>query len=460
MTITARNACPTLADPMRTGDGWLARLPPLVRPVTPDQLAGLAELSAAHGNGLVEISKRGNIQIRGLPDPAAAVPIALELDALGFFLPTGVPIAVDPLAAILAPEIDIAGIIDALHARLDQTGLTARLAPKVAILLDLGTAFHVGALTADLRLQFDGGLAHIGLGGNAATARWLGAVKAECAVDAAVAILERLATFGPLARLAGSSSLRDQPAFDAAIADLIVARGAPETREAARSIGRTILPPGREIEAIQAIAFPFGQATAADLSALAEAARNIGIRALAPAPERSLLLAGPTAPLDDVTAFAGRRGFIVSADDRRRFVSACIGNAGCASGHWPARAIASDLAQVVPGLFDGSFSLHLSGCAKGCAHPEPALITLAGIDKGAALVLQGRARDVPSGFVPIDALSDRLIRLGETVERLKRPGETVRSALERIGERAIIEALGEPVGDGSAQYGGKPRLFA
>ena len=69
VTFDRRNACPSLAVPMRTGDGFLARLPPLARALKPEQLGAIAAAAQAHGNGLVEISKRGNLQLRGLASP-------------------------------------------------------------------------------------------------------------------------------------------------------------------------------------------------------------------------------------------------------------------------------------------------------------------------------------------------------------------------------------------------------
>ncbi|MGO8013149.1 hypothetical protein ACC715_36775, partial [Rhizobium ruizarguesonis] len=49
---------------------------------------------------------------------------------------------------------------------------------------------------------------------------------------------------------------------------------------------------------------------------------------------------------------------------------------------------------AAPALFDGSLTLHLSGCAKGCAHSRPAL-TLTGSAEGYVLILNGLAADQP-----------------------------------------------------------------
>src|SRR5690606_24299399 len=120
------------------------------------------------------------------------------------------------------------------------------------------------------------------------------------------------------------------------------------------------------------VAFPFGQVDAAALRALAELAP-----AFAPAPGRALLAVGLGA--DEVADFrthAAALGFITEAGDPRRSVAACPGSPACAAALMPARAIAETALRCAGSLLDGSVTLHLSGCAKGCAHPAPATITL------------------------------------------------------------------------------------
>ena len=39
--------------------------------------------------------------------------------------------------------------------------------------------------------------------------------------------------------------------------------------------------------------------------------------------------------------------------------------------------------------------VHVSGCAKGCAHPGPAALTLVGAEGRYDLVMDGRAGDMP-----------------------------------------------------------------
>ena len=89
-----RGACPSLAAPMRTGDGWLARLS-FTEGLTGAQLAGLAAVAARLGNGLIEVTARGSLQIRGLAEGA---PLAAAVAPLGLPLAEGVPMVTSPLA--------------------------------------------------------------------------------------------------------------------------------------------------------------------------------------------------------------------------------------------------------------------------------------------------------------------------------------------------------------------------
>ena len=442
MTDFRRNACPSLAAPMRTGDGFLARLPPLSRPLSPAELGAIAEAARSHGNGLVEISKRGNLQLRGLASPDATA-LAADLAAAGLDLAEGLPISSDPLAALSKGTRDPAPIIAAIHAGLAQSDIGQKLAPKVALVLDLGTPTAPAGVAADLRLAFRGARTHLGLSGTHASARWIGTVPSDGAVAAALAVLGALAGFGPDARLAGSSALKDaDKTIAAAVGDLLPA-AAPLAAPDIAAIG----PIAGLGQHAGGIAVPFGQADAAALAALARAAADTGITGLAPAPERRLLFCGSAAAVATTLAAAAELGFITDPTDPRRFLFACIGSAGCASGHYPARAVAATAAGPLAPWLDGSLEMHFSGCAKGCAHSDGAALTLCGIDKHAALVLDGRARDGGIGFASPAKLVERLARLAAT----RGAGETARAALDRIGQAGLADAM---TGGASAEHGG------
>ncbi|MGB4907800.1 MAG: precorrin-3B synthase, partial [Tabrizicola sp.] len=71
---------------------------------------------------------------------------------------------------------------------------------------------------------------------------------------------------------------------------------------------------------------------------------------------------------------------------------------GCPQALGDTRTLARQLAPLLP---KGQI-LHLSGCAKGCAHPGPADLTLTATAQGYDLIRHGSASDTPSltGLTP------------------------------------------------------------
>jgi precorrin-3B synthase len=128
------------------------------------------------------------------------------------------------------------------------------------------------------------------------------------------------------------------------------------------------------------LGLPFGLTEAAALLQLADLTGGATLRTT---PWRSFHLQG--AP--DPTPFA-QAGFITDPDDPRRSIAACAGAPACASASVPTRADAAFLASR--GLRD----IHVSGCAKGCAHPA-ATTTLVGAAGRYNLIRHGRADDAP-----------------------------------------------------------------
>jgi sulfite reductase beta subunit-like hemoprotein len=86
-------------------------------------------------------------------------------------------------------------------------------------------------------------------------------------------------------------------------------------------------------------------------------------------------------------------GLILDADDPRLRLEACVGAPACPQGLSGTRTLARALAPHLP----KGMRLHVSGCAKGCAHPGPMALTLVatGPDRF-DLVHAGRAGDPPT----------------------------------------------------------------
>ena len=192
------------------------------------------------------------------------------------------------------------------------------------------------------------------------------------------------------------------------------------------------------------VALPFGHTSAGLLKTLAEMAQALGVDDIRPAPKRTLVaICGTVDQAETLRAKAQTLGLATAPDDPRQAISACPGSPDCAFGHIPARRMAAEIAVTFSGLLDGSLHLHVSGCAKGCAHPAASALTIVGSAAGTGLVLEGTARDEPGAFVQNDRAGRAPASLARLVAAGRRPDETTAQAIQRLGLSALAEAFGQ-----------------
>jgi precorrin-3B synthase len=214
---------------------------------------------------------------------------------------------------------------------------------------------------------------------------------------------------------------------------------APPARPAAEGIGIHRLRHGR---VGLGIGLAFGHADAVTLGRLVNAAEDAGAQGIRTAPGRVLLVVGvePDAARS-LAANAERLGFIVHAGDRRRHIAACAGAPVCASGEISTRALGPAVATAAGPLLDGSLVVHLSGCAKGCAHRGTAALTIVGRGGDCGVILDGSPRDAVCGTIAGESVPASLARLAREVERMHRPGERAADTLSRLGRARVTAAI-------------------
>jgi hypothetical protein len=110
----------------------------------------------------------------------------------------------------------------------------------------------------------------------------------------------------------------------------------------------------------------------------------------------------------------------------------------CASGRIATRDIAETIAAENADILD--FTLHISGCAKGCAHPGPAALTVIGGENGAGLVVNATAKALPAGYRPGYDAARGIGRVAAVIRSARLPGETAAACLTRLGTAGIAEA--------------------
>src|SRR5882672_4935035 len=125
-----RGACPGLSAPMATGDGLLARLTPAGSTISLTAFAGLCAAARTHGNGIIEITSRGSIQIRGL-NAASAPLFAADVASLGIDGSDGIPVVADPLSGLSDSEaFDAHSLAADMRKALAAAPFAARLPAK------------------------------------------------------------------------------------------------------------------------------------------------------------------------------------------------------------------------------------------------------------------------------------------------------------------------------------------
>ncbi|WP_210484221.1 precorrin-3B synthase [Microvirga antarctica] len=413
-----RGWCPDMLRPMATGDGLLVRVHPQVARLTARQADAIADAAARWGNGLLDLSSRGNIQIRGVSE-ATHRPLVEHLIGVGLMdgvrgespyrLTTLSPLAgCDPTDRVDA--LALAQSLETLGQAL--TGLH----PKFSIVVDGGGAVSLADREADLRfVGLTETLLCVGVD-HGHDVRWIGTLAAQSVAPTAGKILAAFSDGGPWAGL----RLRDLTAQDvdgliAALPRQTIAR--PPARAPCRRAGRIAL------GALSAffLAPPYGRCNASMLVAAAEWSRVFGHGDIRLSPFKGLVIrlaSGHSA--DTLAALAREAGFIADPDDSRLRIETCPGIKGCTRGTTPTHEDADLLAAALP----KDLSLHVSGCLKGCARPAPADVTLVGSEGVYAVVLGGTARDKPIIRAGLPSIARRLAATADGTPILRAFEET------------------------------------
>ena len=442
MNALRRGACPSIADPMPTGDGLLARLTPSA-PMSFETFIALCEASQTHGSGVMEITQRGSLQVRGL-SPASALPFARTATALGLGTEGAPAILASPLFGLEAREsLDLPAFVTELRAELTRDPAKT-IGPKVSVLIDGGGALHLDGLQADLRLRVQNAARfHLSIAGDAATSGSLGWVEPDQAIKAIAHVLAAIADRGREARARDLALGAGMSALQASLAGVLAAGSPPPPRPRAEPIGTHRMNDGRVARGI-ALAFGYGEAGL--LKRLALAAARCGAASMRPAPGRALLIIGLTlAAAQEFAAAAAAEGCVVQPDDVRRHVVACAGAPACASAALSTRQLAPSMAQAAKLLLDGSITIHVSGCSKGCAHPGAAALTIVGPDR---LIVRGRACDAPQGRIEPSTLIAGLGRLQEEILGSRLAGEPSAQIMSRMDPERVVESLGGEISHG------------
>ncbi len=346
--------CPGALRPMMSGDGLVVRIRPFNGRLSRAQTQGIAALSQTHGNGIIDLSSRANVQLRGVTSESHA-PLIDGLRTLSLIDPSE---AVESRRNImLTPFSDGDALAPSLTHALAQTGAPA-IPHKFGFAIDTGPSPVLQTASADIRLEraADGTLILVADGMPTGKP-----VKAEESIDEAIALAQWfMQTRTAQTRMA--KMLKDGTPPPA---------GFTTPRQT-----QTYTPvPGPTPQGMLA-GIAFGQITAGAFSALGDIRltpwRMVLLEGVQNPPQLDGLITDPTNPLLRITA--------------------CTGAPDCEQALGQTRPLARTLATHLK----RHQTLHISGCAKGCAHPKAAPLTLTATPNGFDLVKQGRAGDTPA----------------------------------------------------------------
>ena len=372
--------CPGALRPMQTGDGFLVRLRLTGGIVPAAKAQAIAGLALRFGNGLIDLSQRANLQLRGVREVDLPA-LTRALDDLGLIDASAAGEAVrnviaSPLAGLDASAaLDIRPVVAALEARLSGDAALHALPGKFGFVVEDGGALALDGVAGDVRfLAVSGSQFAVFLDG-------CGEEVAACAPDDVPEMAARIA----LAFLAAPGARRMRECAETVRAILQNSRMNPLPRgDGFMRVATQFLPGFHTIGHLPflALAAPFGRLHAHQLAAFATEIRLTPWRVIfAPGLEAAAL-----------PAFAAA-GWIATSDDPRLRAAACPGAPACASATTP---VQDHAAALAPLMSRGNVSLHVSGCAKGCAHHAPARFTLVARAGLYDLVENATATDAPA----------------------------------------------------------------
>ncbi|MWV13049.1 precorrin-3B synthase [Pseudomonas sp. R-28-1W-6] len=377
------SACPGLWRIVSALDGGICRVKLPGGRLSSAQARAVAGAARLCGSGVLELTNRSNLQIRGVREAEHA---ALVQHLLAAGLGPRVAAADDVRNLLLSPAAgrDPAACLD-----------SRPLAEQLLALLQDTPAFH--GLCAKFALQLDGGETLAML--DHPHDLWLSALPggtqlafglAGCPRDPALGVVE--VEQAPLfveailrlfLELAGEHSRMRQLLAELPVADFIARlpfsldRSVPRpTRPEAAVVPLGMHPQAQAGLVMLLAGAPLGRLEAVQLWALADLAEAEGSGELRLTPWQGVLLPDiPSAREDAVAAALGEIGLLLDAREPLSQLLACSGSAACAKGLADTKADALHLAELLR-AGNARPPVHLSGCPRSCAAAHTAPFTL------------------------------------------------------------------------------------
>lgn len=370
--------CPGALRPMRSGDGLLVRVRPHAGAFTLSALHAIAETATRFGSGEIDLTNRGNLQLRGVSDDnfdeAIVAFRAARLIDESAAIEAVRNVVVDPLSGIDPARADVRALAAAFEGTLVDDARLWALPGKFGVSFSGASDPRVGGRAADIMIASDCDRFAVFLDG---------ATDVSCTVSES----DVLAIIGGLALVFLDLSANDPSVRR--MRDAVAVHGAPMIFAKAevhvtRSRGNAEIDPpppvgllgrGEQVFAV-GIGLPFGRIVADQLDRLCEAAAAAKLNDVFTSPQRILVF-----PVNDraravaLIKVADDIGLITAGSDVRLAMDVCPGSPGCKNATTDTRGDAQRLVDGLNGSLSG-YTVHISGCEKGCARRSSADFTL------------------------------------------------------------------------------------
>jgi len=396
--------CPGALRPMESGDGLLLRIRPRLGTLSLPALATIARTAAEFGSGEIDLTNRGNLQLRGLN--ADSYPQALaKLDAAELIdtdasIEAVRNIVVDPLSGIDPARTDIRALAAQLEDVLVRNRTFRTLPGKFGFSFSGSVEPEVGGRSADIMVSLHTPETFaVSLDGT-------GEIAALISGDRVVEAMSRLAAVFLELRVSDPAIARMRDAVARRGSVTIFAAAGLESRAIVDAGHNSSSPPvGPLMHAGRVFAFgvglPFGRIEAPQLEAIAGLASETAIASVRTSPQRVLVFpVEHERDADSIAREAERQGLITEIGDLRLAFDVCPGAPACPNATTDTRHDARRIAEAVQGQLSFS-SLHVSGCEKGCARRGIAALTLVARDGHYDLIANGG----PDGPVSLSRIS-------------------------------------------------------
>ena len=400
-TPQSKGWCPSAWRPMLTGDGYLVRLHFSCGIVSSEQARVVASLARRYGNGFIDLTRRANLQIRGVAGDGIDQ-LQRELLAGGLIAQNaqGVEtpnVVASPLSGRdRTALIDIRPLVQKLEEGLASAHIIPDLPAKFCILLEDGGRFSLRDIDSDIAFEacHEGPFA-VRIGSK----ERVGFVETGDIADTALALVTAFVTLAksgsrPARRM---RELVVEGRVSAILPSCLALGRAFTTSWSARDDVNGRAKPGYDAvgfiaDDILGVAAPFGSLQADQLALIADLADLHAGGELRLTPWRAILMpAIASGTINHIGNECARAGLVTDPSNPRRHVAACSGAPGCVSASVETRNIAEELAP----LLRPRDTLHVSACAKSCASSSAASLTLVGREGRFDLIRDGRPGDTP-----------------------------------------------------------------